>query len=270
MLAIIVCSACFVHLLWASKKITSEKYPIVSKIQSKSSKCQISVGICSYQGVKTIAQTLNSYQKFNLFDAADEIILLDQGNRPEIRDLVRGFAKIRYKASSNFKFHCVDKLMHLLKCKYVLFLEEDFKLTANASQVELQINQALKMLSLGLVRVVRLRSRRLAGYPNWAHMTYIAKGNVGKLHALHSVHWFDDPSLHYDHIFKCGQNPSIWCSKFPVDFTLNPFISDRLWWIQNVTPLFTGDEGKMSENWASLGHNVAQGEGLFTHDRLDR
>jgi hypothetical protein len=261
----------------------SAKCSRTSSHKNRYAKCLLSLGLCARHGKKTIETTLASYNSKKLADIADQKFvfyqraneLFSDGTSKESVVKLHGFEF--YGHAENSKFQCIHDVVRHAKCKYLLFLEEDWYLYPDDPEVVRgEIMAAIDMIQSGVATVVRERSRYHSGEPNYALLAYERGGGIGSTHLLHSVHWSDDPSrLYPNEVWKCHNMPPFWCAKSKnADFTLNPIMFPVDWWRSKIAPRMPGGDfnpdTQFHDIWGSLNITVAQGMGLFMHNRLDR
>lgn len=245
--------------------------------------CLLSVGVSGLHGMQTMETTLRSYAERGLADVADQMfVFYQEADKPFRNGLAKSFVVKKYGFdyyghSANSRWVSVHDVVQHARCKYVVFLEEDWLLfPTNKTVVRDEIRAALNLLESGKVHVVRERSRYHAGEPNHVLLMHERGGSFGDTHLLHSVHWSEDPSkLHPGRLWRCHHSPPYWCAKSAnADFSLNPIIFGVDWWRRVVQPLMPGGDFNpdldFHTQWGKLNVTVAQGMGLFMHNRLDR
>lgn len=251
--------------------------------QRRRRQCLFSVGVSGLHGLQTIDTTLRSYVERGLAEIADQtFVFYQEADRPfsngmTKRSVVEKYGFEFYGHPTNSKWVSVHDVVRHARCKYVAFLEEDWLLfPTNKTVVATEIRAALTMLESGRVHVVRERSRYHSGEPNHALLMHERGLSFGDTHLLHSVHWSEDPAkLHPGRIWRCHADPPFWCATSAnADFSLNPTIFAVDWWRREVQPLMPGGDFNpdigFHAQWAALNITVAQGMGLFMHNRLDR
>lgn len=248
-----------------------------------SHRCLVSVGVSGRHGLATMRQTLQSYVDGGLQSFGNQTFVFYQDSDTPFRDgtskrsLVESFGFEFYGHPSNSKFQSIHDVVQHARCKYVIFLEEDWLLfSPDEAVVRDELTAALSLLEAGDVHVVRERSRLHSGEPNHAILTYEKNHFIEDTHLLHSVHWSDEPDrLYPGRIWRCSHNPLFWCAKsVNADFTLNPILFSVDWWRQVVQPAMPGGDfnpdSDFHSRWGEFDLTVAQGMGLFSHSRLDR
>lgn len=223
----------------------------------------ISLGILSWGAHKTLVNTLESYAKFGLLDLIiDKYIFFQDISKEDIRiaekyGLDWGGASENIGISGGYK-----ELLNSAKEDLFLFLENDWELLRNPIK---QLSEAKEMLDFNLADVVRLRDRNNPGHPLWTRQF---EGNEMSRpeHLLDSIHWTNPDR--FEDVGRWGD----WYStkaKF-ANYTNNPTIARTNWLKEQVLPRLSGDiEKDIQKWWQEQDFIVVQGEGLFTHYRID-
>lgn len=155
-----------------------------------------------------------------------------------------------------------------------LFLENDWLLIEEPST---QIITGAMLLETNSVDVVRYRHRLVPGAPLWSSQ-FAGNETSRPEYLLESMHWEKNPDKYTLSDYAYAHQP---IKKLPYGWymtdarfaawTNNPTMF-RTDFIKYLSKKFEGDvEIALSEWWqSSAGFKVAQGDGLFTHHRLDR
>lgn len=238
----------------------------------------ISIGILAWKSTKTLSNTLKSYQKNGLLDLVDDITILFQ----EVSAADKKLAK-KYKIN----FIGLDenigigkgfiKLAENAKYNNILFVEHDWELIENKETVYTQLQTGLNLLNKGF-SVVRYRSRKNPGFPlhSLKH-----KGNelnyfddwhqVTSPHLLESLHWLD-PAVEFADKIQKEDEFFITTSRW-ANWTNNPFFIKKDFYLEKITP-FAGESVHFEKNiaswWVQQDFKIAQGEGLFMHNDLQK
>ena len=269
--------------MWKVTAVNEEK-PL--KYGLNLSPVPICLGIVAYQGVKTLDNTLASYNRVGLFDIVEATyILFQQIDSPERRawagDVVARYPSLRpmyEKTNTGFK-----SFMELLKAcdtsQMVMILEEDFQVsdTMDVADVRRQFQNAAWLLQHGGVDAVRMRHRKNPGSPNWSHITWKTTGKISKTHLISHVFWDDHAEDHVPEITVCRPNPKTWCaSSAHAHYTNNPTVYRREFAKQFYAAIppdkqtFGAFEPWMTHYWSKQNYTVAYSDAVFTHNRLDR
>lgn len=158
--------------------------------------------------------------------------------------------------------------------EFFVFLECDWRLTRHRDAVA-HLQRAAWLIQQDEVQLVRLRSRRRPGWPI----------NPSQLQNRELAHpyWLLDMSLweprperiYPEHLTRLDALGERWvvAAAQHAGWTNNPHIARTDWLREHVRPFTTGPgtafEGLIDAHWSSLPIRVAQGRGLFTHDRVD-
>jgi hypothetical protein len=259
--------------------------------------CLLSVGICGWQGYRTFRNTLNSYRDYGLLEVATQKYVFWQhlkekapgiGTKTEISRL---YDLEVYGSQCNGGFTCIADVLEQAKCRYLLFLEEDFELIASKQVVIAHLMHAMALLlnsekkpesEHGPIKAVRMRSRYKPGYPNWSHNNYKASFGLQQSHLLQATNFASDPvATSGGKIWACNSgSEEFWCAPASgASYTLNALMFDADWFRGAVMPqvrLYKKEEHGQVEEWinkvlwSKLNITVAAGSGLFFHNRLDR
>ena len=241
-------------------------------------KLPVSIGILSWNNLKTLKNTLKSYKKNGLLDVSDDIVILFQDVTDADKALADRF-KVKYIGlHENVGIgNGIKRLAQNAKYEQMLFLENDFELTENFSAVFSRIQSGLAKINAGY-DVVRFRSRKNPGHPLFS---LDHKGNeldyyddwheCTSPHLLESLHWLDPAERFPDKIQRDGDEfvtTSRWAN-----WTNNPFLINRHFLIDTILP-FAGESVSFERNiaswWVKQNFKIAQGEGLFTHNDLKK
>jgi len=224
----------------------------------------LTIAVLSWGSHKTLINTLNSYEEYGLYNLADErIIWFQEFTKPDL-EIARRYGYHAYGSPTNIGISGGYKgLVQLATSDLFLFLENDWLLTEDPTQ---QIKDAKALIGSGYADVARLRSRNNPGHPLW---TKQFEGNELSRpeHLLDSIHW-TNPSRFYQIKPVLGT----WFETIApfANWTNNPTMFRREWLIENILPRLDGDiERSIQSWWEEQSFKVVQGEGLFTHWRLD-
>lgn len=241
-------------------------------------KLPVSICILSWQSSKTLINTLTSYKRNGLLHISDDIYILFQ----EVSDTDKMLADhlnikfIGLKQNIGIGAGFVE-LAKNSKYDHILFLEHDWELIENRKTLYAQLKKGLQLLNEGF-DVVRYRSRKNPGFPlhSLRH-----KGNelnyfddwhqVTSPHLLESLHWLDPAAKFPDKIQK-KDGFFITTSRW-ANWTNNPFLIKKDFYLNTIAP-FAGESVHFEKNiaywWARQEFKIAQGEGLFMHNDLQK
>ena len=238
----------------------------------------ISIGILAWKSTKTLSNTLKSYRKNGLLHLVEDITILFQEVSAADKKLAEKY-KIKYIGlEENIGIgKGFIKLAENAKYDDILFLEHDWELIEKKEIVYSQLQTGLDFLNKGF-SVVRYRNRKKPGFPlhSLKH-----KGNelnyfddwhqVTSPHLLESLHWLDPAAEFPDKIQKEGEffiTTSRWAN-----WTNNPFLIKKDFYLEKITP-FAGESVLFEKNiapwWVKQDFKIAQGEGLFMHNDLQK
>ena len=238
----------------------------------------ISIGILAWKSTKTLSNTLKSYRKNGLLDLVDDITILFQEVSAADKKLAEKYKINFIGLNENIGIgKGFIKLAENAKYNDILFLEHDWELIENKKTVYAQLQTGLSFLNKGF-SVVRYRSRNHPGFPlhSLKH-----KGNelnyfddwhqVTSPHLLESLHWLDPAVEFPDKIQKEGEFFITTCRW--ANWTNNPFLIKKDFYLKKITP-FAGESVHFERNiaswWVQQNFKIAQGEGLFMHNDLQK
>lgn len=234
----------------------------------------MTIAVLSYGSPLTLTQSLQSYADFGLDQLDDERIIYFQ----EITDIDIGIArKFGWKwVGSRENVGIAEGYHRLLEeatGEFFLFLENDWRLIEEPKS---QIEEAQRLIQEDRVDLVRFRHRKNPGHPLWTRQ-FEGKEEERMTHLLDSVHWTDPDPNRFWQIRKISDftptvNDWYWTMSPYANWTNNPHMAYTKFLRNNVVPhLGTGDlERDIQSWWEQQDFTVAQGKGLFTHDRIDR
>ena len=241
-------------------------------------KLSLSICILSWKSKKSIANTLLSYQKNGLLDLSDDIVILFQECSSGDKKIAEKFGIKHIDLSENIGIgKGISKLIENAKYETVLFLEHDWELIENQKTVSSQLQEGLNMLKHGY-DIVRYRSRSNPGYPvhSMRHKGkeleyYDTWHKVNAPQLLESMYWLDPAVSFPDKIQKSG-NFFVTTSRW-ANWTNNPFLLQKSFFkknIQNIAEKSEHFERDIAEWWVQQNFIIAQGEGLFMHNDIDK
>ncbi len=166
------------------------------------------------------------------------------------------------------------QLLDRARASNLLFLEDDWRLH-RPRQVDAHINAAVQVLRQRAASIVRLRSRRRPGWP--VNPSQIQNREMEYPYwLLDCAFWEPHPeALFPEQIVSQSIASENWLlARAPyAGWTNNPHLAPLDFLQTHVRPYTFGIgkhfEGLIDEDWRRLSITVAQGAGLFTHDRRD-
>lgn len=231
----------------------------------------MTLAMLSWKAKQTLRNTLESYQRYGLDKLDDEKVIFFQEISKEDRAIAKEFGYDCFGSPDNIGIAEAYKLLVAYASgDAFLFLENDWELL---SEPVLEIAKARYLLGLDdasfpLLDVARLRSRKNPGAPLWSRQ-YEGNEQAAPQFLLDAVYWKDNPAelegiidLHIDWYFAFASN---------ANWTNNPTMFRTEWLRENIVSRMEDDvEKSIQAWWQTQNFIVGQGEGLFTHTRLDR
>lgn len=212
---------------------------------------ELSVGLLTHEPV-SFAASMKTYEEQGFFDLVPEFMIFVNGGNPAVHEVIKPYkekygSKIRVLGDG--KNHGIARGIVYLTANATydnfLFLERDFWLIEPATCVDEQLRAGLDLLKKGAADVVRYRSRRHAGRPNWAESFF--RGHewdafVGRQPNLgcNIYYWMWDVEETYPQYFwTCGKDPQMLCSdSFYCNWTNNPQLWSVKWWNREYVERF--------------------------------
>lgn len=231
----------------------------------------MTIAILSYKSHNTLIQTLHSYQYWNLPHYDNDRVIFFQEISDEDKKIAKKYGYIAIGSKENMGIaEGYKRLVEFSTGEFFLFLENDWRLLENPAA---SLTDARFLISTGQADIVRLRHRKTPGWPLW---TKQFEGNEMQrpTHLLDCVHWQDTPaSLFPDYINLTTSYNRVWytATSKNANWTNNPHLARTAFIRENVIPhLGNNDlEKNIQPWWEQQDFKVAQGDGLFTHDRID-
>lgn len=237
----------------------------------------ITLAMLSWGSHKTLENTLNSYQKHGLLNHVDERIIFFQEASDQDRKIADqyGFEMV-ISASENIGIaKAYQHLLEMATKDCFLFLENDWELIRDNWKP--QIVAADILIRSGLIDGLRLRHRQNPGHPLWTRQ-FEGREHDKPSHMLDAVHWTERPEdlgfMYVDYyLTELQTHEHFWIvpARY-ANWTNNPTIFRKSFLMEHIHPrLGSGDiERDIQGWWEQQDFMIAQGEGLFTHNRLDR
>jgi hypothetical protein len=232
------------------------------------------LAMLSWNAHKTLRNTLNSYRYFGLDKLADERIIFFQEISETDRIIANNFGYKAIGSDQNIGIaQAYKELVEKSTSDLFLFLENDWVLLDKPDD---QITEAEEFLSEEWVDVVRFRHRQFPGAPLWT-LQYKGSELERPEFLLDSIHWtdpgkfvyYEDNGHDWRPIIKIG--PFYVTSAIYANWTNNPTMFRRGWLKKVILPRLGNKdiEVDIQEWWREQPQIlVAQGEGLFTHNRI--
>lgn len=240
----------------------------------------MTIAMLSWKSHKTLVNTLESYRKFNL-DDNDKLIYFQEMTDKDV-EIAHTYGFRAFGGPTNIGIGpALQILIQEAKGEHFLFLENDWELLRDARN---HIGFGEFLLSTKYADVVRYRSRENPGWPLWSKQF---EGNEldSPDHLLDCVHWREHPDKDFPEQIHPLEGSSemvgtslehftyyATTSRY-ANFTNNPCMY-RTEFLRNVVaPKAYADgillEVSIHDWWKQQKFKVAQGDGLFTHHRID-
>ena len=259
-------------------------------------KDDITIGIVCWKSPKTIENTLESYKTNGLFELAHPIIYIQERNT-KYEEIAKkyGITQILGGPENTGILQAFIALIEATKTKYFIFAECDFKLVHDKDTTDRVLKEAIKLIKEENVQVVRLRDRENPGDPLVARDFVDATDeelpthtfDQGNPYKLESIMFLEHPEKAFPNVFKTIDYGSRWykcADKSCAPWSNNIFIATTNFMKTRALPILRSRPGVNAngrndnvfaklENYLAdhlTGYNLAQGPGLFTHERLDR
>jgi hypothetical protein len=245
----------------------------------------LTIGMISWGAEKTLRNTLGSYYNYGL-KAEQKIIILQEGTK-EQEHIVRDFGFTPITLLSNVGIARAYKyLLDATTQPHFLFLENDWELI---EMPFVQIDHGQQLLRTGASDFIRYRHRTNPGNPLWTRQ-FENQEHVRPSHLLDSIHWTNpdkfievtshkfeywevNPITLTEEDTEVARKTSVWYTTTSqyANWTNNPHMANTSFLKQNVYPRLGNKdlEADIQGWWEQSYFRVAQGDGLFTHNRLD-
>jgi glycosyltransferase involved in cell wall biosynthesis len=243
----------------------------------------LSIGILTYNAPKTLENTLNSYKQTGLLDLSDDVFVVSQmsDKQSEEKTTCDSFGVRCVLLPDNGRMAWGFKTIYEnAKYENILFLENDFVINANKKDVRTFYANCLYFLGVQKADIVRARSRKDPGFPNYAHinLSHIDPSEfINDKHLSECMYWVKDPEVVYpskiSRIKPFVQN-GFWkwykTTSYSCNYTNNPYACTKTFFRNNILPYVIFDknlEDEMNNEWRHKNFTCVFGAGLFTHDR---
>jgi hypothetical protein len=260
-------------------------------------KDKITLGILCWKAFKTVENTLKSYKENGLLEIVNPVIYFQE--RTAECDAIAAKYGITDIMGTNENTGILQAFIDLIehsKTPYFIFAECDFELIHAPGETKEILEECIKLITEHKVDLVRLRDRKKPGEPLGARdfvpgtheelQSSEYKANQGFPYKAESVHFFDKPDEKFPGVFTVVDYKHKWyiCDSAHQTWSNNIFIATTAFLKEKVLPLLkqrpVDANGKNSDNkFAKLEHylianlkdyKIGAGDGLFTHNRLDR
>lgn len=267
-------------------------------------KLPLSIGILSWRSNQTLRNTLDSYLKNGLFEIVNDVTILFQEVSEEDRKLAKEYNIPFIGMEENIGIGpALIKLVEVSRTENILLLEHDWQLVEDKETTFERLKSGIEILDSGY-STVRYRHRKNPGYPLYTQQAYQGKElnnfqpvlELESPHLMDCIHWIEHPEIEFpDKISKQGDyflstsrwsnftnNPCMYKKDFYLQ-TVYPFKNgksddpdfyksflDNLQHYRSVEPWKCGLEVDIGYWWARQNFKVAWGEGLFTHNDIEK
>lgn len=238
----------------------------------------MTIAILSWGSHETLVNTLESYKKYRL-DDEDKVIFFQEITEEDI-EIAHRYGYRWLGSPNNIGIGAAyGELVKEAMGEFFLFLENDWELVRDPDH---QIHAAEVLLHAHLTDVVRFRHRYLPGAPLWTRQ-FEDREMERPTHLLDSVHWTDPANKFPDLVKKTGvllrtgydENVQevFWITDAGhANWTNNPTLFRTDWLKEHIVPRVGNSdlERDIQSWWEQQPFRVGQGNGLFTHNRIDR
>lgn len=225
----------------------------------------LTIGILSWGQHETLINTLRSYRNWGLLFRPDvEYLIFFQEISEKDKEIADLYGFECFGVSKNIGIAGgYRKLVEATTSEFFLFLENDWELLRHPWS---QLLSAQTALATREFDVVRFRHRTRPGNPLWTRQF---EGNEMSRpeHLLDCVHWVDEPTQ-FDQIFY--SRPFWYTTSRYANWTNNPTMFRTRFLEKYILPRMGNRDVELDIQrwWQEQDFWVAQGEGLFTHNRL--
>jgi hypothetical protein len=257
---------------------------------------EFSICILAHRGQKALRKALDSWQSSGLLSMAKERILLMQELKDHDHRLYDNLADVYSLQLLDERLQLgiavgLSRLVERAGTELILFLEEDFRVSDSVkgvNEVRVAIREAADLVQTARADVVRLRHVVQPGVPMCAYAwrsseDLLGKGSTPKRNnqsVLDLRAWVEDlPAAFPDSSWYCGHARKHACAfSTHASWTNNPIFFSRMWFLENISPVAYADKTTRLEAavsfsnpfWSDRCFIVAKGQGLFTHDDVDK
>lgn len=278
-----VCIICILILviLWLLMQPCIEPF-IKGKDKDKDKgKLPISAGILTYFAPKTLHHTLETYKTSGFLDSVEDVFVIIQKSDRQVEEK---------KVCDSFGIRCVlletnGKMASGFRAIYdnakmdiILPLENDFAVYTDKDTVQSFLLNAYYFLEVKGFDVVRGRSRKNGGVPNYAYERHKDESPhtfINNRFLSECIYWVADPELFYPSKIQRippehGSESWYLASSSSCNYTNNPFLCKKEFFERAILPhLVDGEdiETRLFPIWEKESYQCVFGPGLFTHDR---
>jgi hypothetical protein len=251
---------------------------------------EITMHMLCWKSPKTVKNTLDSYKKGNLLSAVNtNIYFQERDDASNALAAEYGITSVMGTGENVGILRALIEMINATTTPYFMFAECDFELVETEQAVSDVLNDAMKLIREKSVSVVRLINRKKPG-PVYSlngkdSSTQFDKAFPYKLETLHVL---DTPENMFPDAFTIvdggGYNRKWYVCSFINNIWSNQiFLADMKFMKETILPLleksknankYNGAEKMLDAQCTATGALkdglIAQGDGLFTHNRLNR
>lgn len=226
----------------------------------------MSIAMLSWGYHETLIRTLDSYREFGLDELFEEKVIFFQEYSKRDKEIAKEYGYDSFGSPENIGIAEAYKLLAAaISGDYFLFLENDWKLLEDPASA---ILDGFGLLQLGMADIVRYRHRWFPGNPLWTRQFEGHEYDKAS-HLLDAIHWSD--MEHFPEVYPLRINDNLWYQTTAknANWTNNPHMAHIDFIRDNIVPRL-GDrdiEKDIQSWWHTQDFKVAQGQGLFTHER---
>lgn len=254
----------------------------------------ITLAILCWKAFQTVENTLKSYKDNGLIDMVKPVIYF-QERTPECDATASkyGITDIMGTVENTGILQAfIDLIEHTTK-PYFIFAECDFELVHDKAFTQEILEECMKLMTEHDIQLVRLRDRKNPGVPLGSRIEGMHeelqspefKVDQGFPYKIESLHFFDNPEEKFPGVFEIIEYKHKWykSSSAHSSWSNNAFIATTAFLKEKVLPVLkqrpVNANGKNTDKFAKLesylianlkDYTIAAGDGLFTHNRLDR
>lgn len=231
----------------------------------------MTTAILSWGAHGTLINTLKSYKKYGLDQLDDDRLIYFQEYTQKDGEIADKYGYTALGSPENTGIaNAYKHLVNHASGDLFLFLENDWELIEEPQYI---LDTAAYMLRQEVVDVARLRHRKNPGAPLWSQQ-FKGRELDRPEFLLDCIHW-TDPLIFSPLIeeLDLDQERGRWVGALAknANWTNNPTMFRTEWLREHIVPRITGDiEVDLQGWWKEQPFFVGQGNGLFTHNRLDR
>jgi len=229
----------------------------------------MTIAILSWGYHDTLINTLDSYYYKGLLDLDDEKVIFFQEYSAKDRRIAHEFGFESFGSPENIGIAEAYKLLAAYASgEFFLFLENDWKLLEYPDDAILD-GQA--MLSLGIADLVRYRHAERPGAPLWTRQ-FEGREYDRPTHLLDAIHWEKNLDK-FEEIKSIKLTGREWFTTTArnANWTNNPHMVKTSFAQDVIAPRMGSGDGErdIQSWWEQQDYKVAQGKGLFTHERTN-